>query len=528
MATQENAAEVSIMTMAMTRTGTSHRLTFESLKGLRAEGYIRDSTLDQRDGSGPDIQRHNIQRFAESYGLILGQRWYNEFVSGRSVAGRKEFRQFIEDARLDLFDVLLVDHTSRFGRNQAECIRYKEEMQGLGKMVVFVSQGIISGSDRDFLSERINETLDEQYSRNLSRYVREGKAEKAARGHALGHAPLGYKTVKAPSGRGAHMAPDERIMPVLLALLRGYACGRHSFKTLAQHLNAQGYMTSRGNPFTESSINQVVTNPFYGGKFYFHKGKQDEELRDGVHQVPQEVRTLWNECQKERAEKVRSGHPSPPSRQHRVYPLTGVLVCDGCGRPFHGVSTISKPKSYPRMFHNWHRCGMRPLSVSAPMVEGEFADRVLSQIKWDDGWEEAVIRAMTNEGPQSDCSLEVKRIESAMANLRKQHLWGVITDEEFRTEHVSLERQKRALEAARAPLMSPNLDRAAQLLSDLPALWQHPGVTPEQRRELAREVFEEVRLREGRLAAVKPRPEYAPLFAYSIWRYNVVGGDQSF
>ncbi len=115
-----------------------------------------------------------------------------------------------------------------------------------------------------------------------------------------------------------------------------------------------------------------------------------------------------------------------------------------------------------------------------------------------------------------------------MANLRKQHLWGVITDEEFRTEHASLERQKRALEGAGAPLMTPNLDRAAQLLSALPALWQHPGVTPEQRRELAREVFEEVRLREGRLAAVKLRPEYATLFAYSIWRYHVVGGDQSF
>ena len=61
-----------------------------------------------------------------------------------------------------------VDHTSRFGRNQAECIRYKEELRRLGKTVVFVSQGIVSGSDRDFLAERINETLDEQYSRNLS------------------------------------------------------------------------------------------------------------------------------------------------------------------------------------------------------------------------------------------------------------------------------------------------------------------------------------------------------------------------
>lgn len=324
------------------------------------------------------------------------------------------------------------------------------------------------------------------------------------------------------------MAPDERTMPALLALLREYAGGHHSFKTLARLLNAQSYQTSGGNPFTESSVNQVISNPFYVGKFYYHKGKQDEELRDGVHQVPEEVRTLWNRCRDVRVEKARSGHPSPPSRQHRVYPLTGVLVCDGCGLPFHGVSTISKPRSYPRMFHSWHRCDMRPLSVSAPLVEGEFAERVLSQIKLDDGWREAVIRAMTNEGPRPDYSLEVKRVENAMANLRKQHLWGAITDEEFRREYVSLERQKKGIEAARAPLMTPNLDRAAQLLSNLPALWQHPGVTPEQRRELAREVFEEVRLRDGKLAAVKPRPEYAPLFAYSIWRYNVIGGNQSF
>ena len=53
-------------------------MTFEALRGLRAESYVRESTLDQGDGFGPDIQRHNIQRFAESYGLVrasLKGRW---------------------------------------------------------------------------------------------------------------------------------------------------------------------------------------------------------------------------------------------------------------------------------------------------------------------------------------------------------------------------------------------------------------------------------------------------------------------
>ncbi len=79
------------------------------------------------------------QRFAETYGLLLGQRWYEEFLSGRQVEKRSEFKQFLQDAQVDAYDVLLVDHTSRFGRNQAECIRYKGELQRLGNTVVFVT-----------------------------------------------------------------------------------------------------------------------------------------------------------------------------------------------------------------------------------------------------------------------------------------------------------------------------------------------------------------------------------------------------
>ena len=133
----------------------SKELTFEDLNGLRAAGYIRDSKLDQRDGFGPEIQRRNIERFAASYGLELGDMWYTEFVSGRSTKNRHQFQKFLEDGRQDLFDVLLVFHTSRFGRNQADCIRQKEELARLGKILVFVSQGIISGSDRDFMNERM-------------------------------------------------------------------------------------------------------------------------------------------------------------------------------------------------------------------------------------------------------------------------------------------------------------------------------------------------------------------------------------
>ena len=191
-----------------------------------------------------------------------------EFVSGRNVEKRKEFQKVLEDAALDRFDVLLVDHTSRFGRNQAECIRYKAELDLLGKTVVFVSQGIISGSDCDFVSERINETLDEQYSRNLSRYICSGLAAKATEGYAIAQAPLGYRQEKHDSGRGAWLIPDNKTMPTLVPLLTEYATGIHSFRTLAGTLNAEGYLTSNNRPFTESSISTVLNNRFYAERRY--------------------------------------------------------------------------------------------------------------------------------------------------------------------------------------------------------------------------------------------------------------------
>ena len=430
----------------------------------------------------------------------------------------------LEDAALDLFDVLLVDHTSRFGRNQAECIRHKAELDQLGKTVVFVSQGIISGSDRDFLNERINETLDEQYSRNLSRYIRAGLAAKAAHGHAIGRAPLGYRQEKHDSGRGAWLVPDDETMPALVHLLGEYSTGMHSFRTLAQNLNAKGYRTSNKRPFTESSISTVLNNRFYSGRAVYHRGQPDEGVVDGVHQIPEGVRELWAQCQEVRSEKRRPGQPSPRLKQQRVYPLTGVLICDECGEPFHGITHHSTKMMTRRMAHSWHRCSMRPRSIDATMVESDFADKVLGCINLDEGWRDAVLKVLANEGPRPDHSLDMKRIEGAISNLRKQHLWGAISDEVFRKEHQILRRQLRTLMPPTSPKMTPNLDRAAQLLQDLPALWQHPGVSPEQRRDMAREVFQEIRLRQGRLVAVTPKPNYAPLFAYSLINQTGVGG----
>ncbi|MDD5703665.1 MAG: recombinase family protein [Dehalococcoidales bacterium] len=498
---------------------------FEDLKGLRAAAYIRDSTLDQRDGFGPDIQRHNEERFALNTGLILANRWYTEFVSGRSVKKRYQFQQFLEDARMDLFDVLLVDHTSRFGRNQAECIRYKEELQRLGKTVVFVSQGIISGSDRDFLSERINETLDEQYSRNLSRYVLAGMYEKAKHGLANGPAPFGYKSELVGEGRRERKVQDPKYMPALLQLLRDYATGNYSFTETAERLNAVGYRNQNDRLFTEYFIRDVLSNRFYEGKVVYHKGQPDELVIDGKHEVPEEVRTLWLQCQQVKKEHLApgAGHPRGPAR---IFPFSKVLKCHFCEQPYYGEAAIRNGSCELRLSHErraaGRNCKVKPQSCSVDFMVDELGGRVLPYLQLPVSWKPDIINALqSGKEKKSEDVAQRPRLERAIENIRKQHLWGDLTDAQYKRDRQDLEGQLKSLTQSDLPIQMPNLERAAHLLETLPVLWKHPGTTDQQREEIVKHVFNSITIGGKQIMSVDPKDQYRPFFATIIAHQNV-------
>ena len=498
----------------------NHQFTFEDLKDLRAEAYVRDSTIDQRDGFGPDIQHRNIERFAQMYELHLGNRWYTEFVSGRTVEKREQFQAILADAKVDLFDVLLVDHTSRFGRNQAECIHYKDELKALGKVVVFVSQGIISGSDRDFLAERINETMDEGYSRNLSRYITEGLEGKVNSGLHVGPPSLGYKSLL-ENGRERKVV-DPETLPIPLMALRQYATGQNSLNEVAIKLNSNGYRSHDGNRFTAHSIKDILHNRFYEGKVVFHRGSPETKVIDGIHEVPPEVKELWLKCQQVRQER-RVGTCSiggQPRKDDRHYIFSKVLKCGKCSQPYYGTTAHQPRYKTLRLIHErqegGHSCNASPKSYSIEPLSQQFNDRVLTYLHLPDDWKEIIIGLTKEDEVKAVDDTQVKRVTQALERTRQLYKWGDLTDDEYRKERVELEKQLKLLKPAPRTYNMPNLDRAAQLLNDITLLWNNQGVTDEQREALIKETFNSIIVDSKQITAIEPKPEYAPLFASII------------
>ena len=77
---------------------------------------------------------------------------------------------------------------------------------------------------------------------------------------------------------------------------------------------------------------------------------------------------------------------------HRVYPLSGVLICDWCGRPYHGEASGKRNgQAYRQMHHHYLRCGVKPVIVQTHSVEEEFAEYVINPIQIDDGWRATVM-----------------------------------------------------------------------------------------------------------------------------------------
>jgi hypothetical protein len=125
--------------------------------------------------------------------------------------------------------------------------------------------------------------------------------------------------------------------------------------------------------------------------------------------VPDEVRQLWQCCQvikKERTNRT-SGHPRGESHD---YPFSRVLKCHRCGNPYHGEAVYYKNHAYLRLIHKRRTLGKQ-------------------------------------------CDIMPKeRLRKALENLRKQHLWGDISDIDYRRERADLERQIQALTTHTIPV----------------------------------------------------------------------------
>ena len=148
---------------------------------MRIAAYCRVSTDKEEQLDSLENQKEFFSEYAEKHGHTLIRLYADEGISGTSLKKRNEFLRLIKDARLGLFESVVVKDISRFARNTVDFLQSIRELKALGVNIIFITANMQSLGESEFVLTIFGAMAQEE-SANLSKRVKFGKKINAQKG----------------------------------------------------------------------------------------------------------------------------------------------------------------------------------------------------------------------------------------------------------------------------------------------------------------------------------------------------------
>ena len=226
--------------------------------------YARYSEGPKQTDQSIEGQVDDCRAYAAAHDIAVIKVYADRHVSGKSVTGRDEFLQMIDDAQDGKFDVVIVWKVDRFGRNREDIALNKIKLRKAGVKLLYAKENI-PDSPEGILLESLMEGLAEYYSADLRQKVTRGHCESAKKGKfTVGALPRGYK-----KDADQHIVIDEEKAPAIREAFRMYVAG-DQLNDIREYLFAHGVRGAHDSLPSKSVVYRMMRNEHYLGKFDFH------------------------------------------------------------------------------------------------------------------------------------------------------------------------------------------------------------------------------------------------------------------
>lgn len=423
---------------------------------LRLIPYIRVSRVGGRSGDSfqsPDQQLEAIQHVAALKGATLLSEIRDLDESGGTMnrPGLKQALKLMDEGRAEGIVVAKLD---RFARDPA-AIGVIEAMEAKGKLFVSAADAFdTSTSVGKFALGMMVLVAKLERDRNIESW--DVSTRNAIRRGVHTTVPYGYRR---SGGKGTPLEPRE---PEASVVRRIYAlrCAAVGNSAIADALNAEGILSSRGGAWTPQSIGALVRSRSYRG-----------EARYGEHVQPGAHEALVEPSEWEAAQPDRRG----PRRFLGESVLAGLIRCAGCHYCMAGGSgAVGRRYGCNRR----HATGTCPAPTTA---KAESVERIVIAA-FLERYGAARVNGATDNPDLQFARLEADRLQREFVAWRDDTtLRAALGDEEYREGLLS---RKRAVDAAKwhyEDLVREN--DAAELTIDQ-AVWADLSIP--ERRELLR------------------------------------------
>jgi len=252
--------------------------------------YVRMST-DKQDCSVAN-QQAAIASYASAHHMVVARSYVDEGRSGLDVCGRPALQQLLSDVQNHCTgcEAILVLDVSRWGRfqNVDEAAFYEFLCTQHGIRIIYVAETFPEGQGPlQSVLKSLKRSMAAEYSRELSAKVFAGQARLVREGFAMGGpAAYGLRRMLVDSsgkprcilklGERKSIATD-RVRIVLgpsdeVSLVRWMfrqSAGGMSIKDIAERLNKRRRTNPKGQPWSASTINDMLDDQRYIGTIVF-------------------------------------------------------------------------------------------------------------------------------------------------------------------------------------------------------------------------------------------------------------------
>lgn len=226
-----------------------HRRSAEKVRTVKVIGYIRVSTQEQaEEGASLEAQRRRIEQWAELNDGEVERIYEDAGLSGKTISARPGLLAALEAATKG--KALVVYSFSRLARSTRDMLAIGDRLTVQKADLVSISERFDTTTAAGKLMFRMLAVLAEFERDIISERTKSALAVRKAQGVKLGSPTPGRgAAVSGARRRGIARERDAVLLPI---------AGTGTLEQRAARLNAAGYQTAEGRPFTKGTVSRML------------------------------------------------------------------------------------------------------------------------------------------------------------------------------------------------------------------------------------------------------------------------------
>lgn len=416
--------------------------------GVPAVIYAAKSSPDEK-GSVADQQRVVLERVEREGGRIVVAEPFGEpnvsgYTGERGPQLEAAMRAAVEAAAEHGEAELWVFHSSRLARGDGR--KGRRSLNLICAQLLYENVQVRSVEDDEFVRNPmlvgIASEQNHKYSADLSSHVRRGLRQKFERGEPGGgpipdgYAPLvqmsGGMPVLRRDGKPVIVAVEDPTRSPVIRRIFELAAAGVADANIARTLNRDGLRTQAGKVWMRRRVQDTLLNAFYAGQVVWHRGKPDEERREGQHPALVDL-DVFERIQALRAARDKAvGSNRSPGRPNSNHVLAGLAHCGRCGDKMRPRVSPYKRKKQGGTKARWYECQHQTENdglcdqerIDAEVVDAAFIAHLESFFVDFDSWIAAVTMQRTADRGAVERSAHAER--ERLAAVRHQE--GLLAD----------------------------------------------------------------------------------------------------